>query len=136
VGQHRPPSRSPRGPCWPAPPGWALPGTGSTWAPRLVAAAGACWALLAIFPDDAALVVARRDAGDPARRGWVRYSAVTGLVVAAGYVATAVLTGRDQGGVLPGAPGGLVQRATIVTAFAWLVLLAGRLLGQAPVSRA
>src|SRR4029453_19324866 len=55
----------------------------------------------------ACFVMARRFAGDPAWRGWARYSTVTGLVVAAGYLATAVLTGLDQAGVLPDAPGGV-----------------------------
>lgn len=76
------------------------------------------------------LVLARRFAADPAWRGWARYSTVTGVVVAAGYVATAVLTGLDQAGVLPNAPGGLLQRAMIITGFGWVVLLATRLLRQ------
>jgi hypothetical protein len=52
----------------------------------------------------ACFVLARRFAGDPAGRGWARYSTVTGLAVASGYVATAVLTGLDLAGVLPNAP--------------------------------
>jgi Protein of unknown function (DUF998) len=138
--------------------GRAVPaGTGSTWGPRLMAVAGVCFGLLAIFPDDpalgyppgshaqrslpglvhglagtvtfgclsaACLVMARRFAGDPAGRGWARYSLATGLVVAIGYVTTAVLTGLDDAGVLPNAPGGLVQRAMIITGFGWVVLLA------------
>jgi hypothetical protein len=32
--------------------------------------------------------------------------------------------------VLPNAPGGLIQRATIITGFGWIVLLAARLLRQ------
>lgn len=76
----------------------------------------------------ACLVMARRFAGDPGWRGWARYSTVTGLAVAAGYVATAVVTGLDQAGVLPNAPGGLLQRAMVITGFGWCVALAGRLL--------
>jgi hypothetical protein len=57
------------------------------------------------------------------------------VVVAAGYVATAVLTGLDQSGALPDAPGGLAQRAMIVAAFGWIVLLAARLLRLDRVSR-
>lgn len=79
----------------------------------------------------ACLVLARRFAREPAGRGWARYSTVTGLVVAIGYVATAVLTGLDQAGVLPDAPGGLVQRTMIVTGFGWVVLVATHLLRQA-----
>jgi hypothetical protein len=74
--------------------------------------------------------MARRFAGDPAWRSWARYSTVTGLLVAAGYLATSVLTGLDQAGVLPNAPGGVVQRAMIVAGFGWVVLVAARLLRQ------
>jgi Protein of unknown function (DUF998) len=76
----------------------------------------------------ACLVMARRFAGDPGWRGWARYSTTTGLVVAAGYVATAVLTGLDQAGVLANAPGGLLQRIMIIAGFGWCAVLAGRLL--------
>jgi Protein of unknown function (DUF998) len=78
----------------------------------------------------ACLVMARRFAGDPAWHGWARYSTLTGLVVATGYVATAVVTGLDQAGVLANAPGGLLQRGMIITGFGWVVLLAARLLHQ------
>jgi Protein of unknown function (DUF998) len=78
----------------------------------------------------ACFVMARRFAGDPAWRGWARYSTVTGVVVGAGYVATAVVTGLDQAGVLPTAPGGLLQRGMIITGLAWIVLVAVRLLRQ------
>jgi hypothetical protein len=82
----------------------------------------------------ACFVMARRFAGDPAWRGWARYSTVTGLVVATGYLATSVLTGLDQAGVLPDAPGGVVQRAMIVAGFGWIALLAARLLRQQPTT--
>jgi hypothetical protein len=78
----------------------------------------------------ACLVMARRFASDPDWRGWARYSTVTGLVVAAGYVATAVVAGLDQAGVLPNAPGGLLQRGMIIIGFGWIVLVAVRLLRQ------
>jgi hypothetical protein len=78
----------------------------------------------------ACFVLARRFAGDPAWRGWARYSNLTGVVVAAGYLATAVVTGLDQAGALANAPGGLLQRAMIIAGFAWIVLLAARLLHQ------
>ena len=80
----------------------------------------------------ACFVMARRLASNSAWRGWARYSTVTGLLVAAGYLATSILTGLDQAGVLPNAPGGLTQRATIITGFGWIVLLAARLLRQQP----
>ena len=72
--------------------------------------------------------MARRFAGDPGWRGWAPYSTVTGLVVAAGYVATAVVTGLDQAGVLTNAPGGLLQRVMIIAGLGWCEALAGRLL--------
>jgi hypothetical protein len=75
-------------------------------------------------------VMARCFAGDPAWRGWARYLTVTGLAVATGYLASAVLTGLDQPGMLTNAPGGLIQRAMVVTGFAWVILLAARLLRQ------
>jgi hypothetical protein len=78
----------------------------------------------------ACFVLARRFAGDPTWRGWARYSTVTGVVVATGYLATSVLTGLDQAGVLSNAPGGLIQRTMIVAGFGWIVLLAARLLRQ------
>ena len=78
----------------------------------------------------ACFVLARRFAGDPAWRGWARYSTVTGVVVAAGYLATAVVTGLDQAGVLSNAPGGLLQRGMIIAGFTWVILLAARLLRQ------
>ncbi|HEX5905580.1 MAG TPA: DUF998 domain-containing protein [Propionibacteriaceae bacterium] len=69
-------------------------------------------------------VMARRFAGEPAERGWSRYSTVSGVLVATGYLATSVLTGLDQAGVLAGAPAGLLQRVTILAGFGWIVLLA------------
>jgi Protein of unknown function (DUF998) len=81
-------------------------------------------------------VMARRFASDQAWRGWARYSTVTGLLVAAGYLATSVLTGLDQAGVLSNTPGGLIQRGMIVAGFGWIVLLAVRLLRQQPPAAA
>jgi hypothetical protein len=73
-------------------------------------------------------VLARRFAGDPSWPGWARSSTLAGVVVATGYLATAVLTGLDEAGILSNAPGGLVQRTMIITGFGWIVLLAARLL--------
>ena len=78
----------------------------------------------------ACLVLARRFAGDHSWPGWARYSTFAGVGVAAGYLATAVLTGLSQAGVLFNAPGGLVQRTMIITGFGWIVLLTARLLRQ------
>lgn len=57
---------------------------------------------------------------------WARRSFLAGAVVAAGYVATGLLTGLDQAGVLPDAPAGLAQRISIGAGFGWLVLVAWR----------
>lgn len=62
----------------------------------------------------ACFVLARRFAGDPAWRGWARYSALTGVVVAAGYLATAAVTGLDQDAGLVNAPGGLLRRGMVI----------------------
>jgi hypothetical protein len=75
----------------------------------------------------ACLVMARRFAADPGWRGWAGYCTVTGVLVAAGYVATAVVTGLDQAGVLSNAPGGLLQRFMVIAGFGWCVALAVRL---------
>jgi hypothetical membrane protein len=72
----------------------------------------------------ACFVMARRFAGESTGRGWARYSTISGLLVATGYLATSVITGLDQVGVLAGAPGGLLQRITIIAGFGWIVLLA------------
>ena len=122
-------------------------GVGSRWGPRLLAVTGTGYppgtpaqqslpgllhglaGTVAVGCLSAAcLVMARRFAGDPGWRGWAPYSTVTGLVVAAGYVATAVVTGLDQAGVLTNAPGGLLQRVMIIAGLGWCVALAGRLL--------
>jgi hypothetical protein len=58
------------------------------------------------------------------------------LPVAATYVATAVVTGLDQVGVLPNAPGGLLQRIMIITSLGWCVAVAGRLLVDTQPRRA
>jgi hypothetical protein len=38
------------------------------------------------------------------------------------------VTGLDRAGVLPNVPGGLLQRLMIIASFAWMILLAVRLL--------
>lgn len=45
-----------------------------------------------------------------------------------------MLTGLDGSGVLPNAPGGLVQRLMLVTAFGWVALVAARLVVTGPAS--
>jgi Protein of unknown function (DUF998) len=137
--------------------GALVTGTGSAWAPRLIAVTGVGFLLAGAFPiapglnyppgvpaqqtvsglvhglaitvafgclSAACFVMARRFAREPGGRGWARYSLVSGVLVAIGYLATAVLTGLDQAGVLSNAPGGLLQRVTIIAGFGWMVLLA------------
>jgi len=62
--------------------------------------------------------------------GWALYSRITGAVVALFYIATSVVTTLDMNGILPDAPGGLLQRVAIISGFGWIMLLALRLLRQ------
>ena len=73
----------------------------------------------------ACFVLARRDAADPARRGWSWYSVATGLLVAASYVAF-VLTAK----LLDGGPTGLIERIGIIGGGIWVALLAIRLMSR------
>jgi Protein of unknown function (DUF998) len=70
-------------------------------------------------------VLARRDAADPASRGWVWYSVVTGLLVAVSDVVF-VLTVK----VLDGGPAGLISRIGIIVGWSWIALLAIRLMSK------
>ena len=71
----------------------------------------------------ACFVLARRDAANPARRGWALYSFATGLLVAVSDVAF-VLTFE----LLGGGPTGLIERIGIIGSCIWIALLALRLL--------
>lgn len=71
----------------------------------------------------ACFVLARRDAADPARRGWVWYSIVTGILVAVFFVLTDVVA-------LLNGPAGLVQRICIILGWGWIALLAVRLMSK------
>ena len=76
----------------------------------------------------ACFVLARRDAADPARRGWVWYSLATGLLIAASDVAF-VLTFK----LWDGGPVGLIERIGIIGGGTWIALLAIRLMsGSVP----
>jgi hypothetical membrane protein len=68
----------------------------------------------------ACFVLAWRFARDARSRGWTVYSALSGLVVLAFFIASVVPSG-------PGAPIGLLQRVAIVAGWAWIVALAGHL---------
>jgi hypothetical protein len=73
----------------------------------------------------ACFVLARRDAADPARRGWTWYSVATGLLVAASDVVF-VLTFK----LLDGGPVGLIERIGIIVSGCWIALLAIRLMSK------
>lgn len=76
----------------------------------------------------ACFVLARRDAADPAKpagRGWVWYSVVTGLLVAASDVVF-VLTFK----LVDGGPVGLIARIGIIVGGSWVALLAIRLMSK------
>lgn len=76
----------------------------------------------------ACFVLARRWATEPAWRGWAIYSVLTGILMVGFFVAFAVAA-SGQGGLA-----GLLQRISISIGVAWMVLLALRLLRQAPQS--
>ena len=82
----------------------------------------------------ACFVMARRFAGDPNWKGWALYSSITGAVVVGFYIAASVVTTLDMNGVLPDAPGGLLQRIAIISGFGWIMLLALRLFGRQAIS--
>ena len=67
--------------------------------------------------------MARRSAGEPAGRGWARYSTVSGLLVATGYLATSVLTGWTKLAFWQAHQVGCCS-VTIIAGFGWIVLLA------------
>jgi hypothetical protein len=75
-------------------------------------------------------VMARYRAGDPAWKWWAPFSRITGVVAPLCYVAATALTTLDMNGVLPNAPGGLIQRIAIIGGFGWIMLLALRALRQ------
>jgi hypothetical protein len=72
----------------------------------------------------ACLVLARRFAGWR-RRGWAAYSAVSGVVMAAGTVLTSLAFNQVEPLVQAG---GLLQRATVTVGWTWLTVLAIHLL--------
>jgi hypothetical protein len=73
----------------------------------------------------ACFVLARRDAADPARRGWAWYSVATGLLIAASDVFF-VLTFK----LWDGGPAGLIERIGIIGGGSWIILLAIRLMSK------
>lgn len=83
-----------------------------------------CFTSLAV----ACFVLARRFAGDPRWRGWTTYSTITGVVVALSFIVSNVTGVLDERGIWVGAPTGLLQRIGIIVGWAWIALLAARLL--------
>jgi hypothetical membrane protein len=75
-------------------------------------------------------VLGWRFVGDVDWKGWALYSRITGVGVPLFYIATSVVTTLDMNGLLPDAPGGLLQRIAIISGFGWIILLALRLLRQ------
>lgn len=65
----------------------------------------------------ACFVLARREAADPAGRGWAWYSVATGILVAVFFVVTDVVA-------LLNGPAGLMQRICIIIGWSWIALLA------------
>lgn len=127
-------------------------GTGAVWAPILFGIFGLNLILSGLFVGDpntpqgmlhglagifvfsslplASFVLAWRFASDPAWHGWALYSLASGIVVVVLFIATSVVQTLDHRGILPGAPMGLLQRMTIITGWAWVALLALRLLSR------
>ncbi len=80
----------------------------------------------------ACFVAAWHFRGDPAWRGFVRYSVITGILVLALFVASTAVSVADELGAMPNGPTGLIQRLSIVISFGWIALLAYRLRRQTP----
>ncbi len=78
-------------------------------------------------------VMGQRFVSDVDGTGWALYSRITGVVVPLFYIATSVVTTLDMNGLLPDAPGGLLQRIAIISGFGWIMLLALRLLREKQV---
>jgi hypothetical protein len=68
-------------------------------------------------------VLARRDAADPAERGWVWYDVATGILVAVFVVVTVLVTLLDG-------PGGFMERIFLIAGWSWIALLAIRLMSK------
>lgn len=73
----------------------------------------------------ACFVLARRDAADAAERGWARYSAATGLLVAISYVGFILIGTTWDGGPL-----GLIERIGIFAGGSWVTLLVIRFMSN------
>jgi hypothetical membrane protein len=77
----------------------------------------------------ACFVLARRFATDERAPSWARYSVASGVLVVALFIAANVAVSDGQSLV---AFAGLLQRASIVAGFGWIVLVATRSLREVP----
>ena len=71
----------------------------------------------------ACFVLARRDAADPAGRGWAWYSVGTGLLVVVFFLLTGVAIALNG-------PGGLTQRILLIVGWSWIAVQAIRLMSK------
>lgn len=105
-------------------PGLGYPHEAST---ITVTAHGSIHSLLSLFVfislPAACFVLARRDAADPAARGWARYSVATGLLVVIFVVLTFVTTALNG-------PAGLTQRIFLIVGWSWIAVQAIRLMSK------
>lgn len=72
----------------------------------------------------ASFAMAWHFAGAPASRGWAIYSALTGLLIVACFIASNVLSVLDAQHALPNAPTGFVQRISITGGWTWTAMVA------------
>ena len=72
----------------------------------------------------ASFAMAWHFAGDPASRRWAIYSALTGLLIVACFIASNVFSVLDAQHALPDAPTGFVQRISIIGGWTWIAMIA------------
>jgi hypothetical protein len=76
----------------------------------------------------AAFVFGRTFAADPHTRAWARYSRITATASLLLFAASLTAAAAGQNHLWRNAPGGLLQRLTIIVAWGWLSLLSLRAL--------
>ena len=65
-------------------------------------------------------------------KGWGLFSRIIGSMVAITYVATVVVTSLDMSGKWVEAPGGFLERLTLISGLGWVMILAFHLLQMNP----